>query len=65
MTLPDGGAFTVDWRGGRAGAVGLWSSPHVAARAHRAEISWYGQLPAQAGGLAGGPPNGGLWRTAS
>src|SRR5947209_16719374 len=31
MTLPDGGAVTIDWRTGRAGTVGVWSSPQAAA----------------------------------
>ncbi len=43
MTLPDGGAMTIDWRSGRAGAVGVWSSPYVAAAVHRAELVWYGR----------------------
>jgi hypothetical protein len=60
MTLPDGGAVTVDWRTGRAGTVGVWSSPQAAAGAHRAELVWYGR-----GAIPAGPPNAGLWRTAS
>ena len=61
MTLPDGGALTVDWRTGRAGTVGVWSSPQAAAGAHRADLVWYGrdQVP------TGLPRNAGLWRTAS
>jgi hypothetical protein len=63
MTLPDGGAVTVDWRTGRAGTVGVWSSPQAAAGAHRAELVWYrrGAVPTP----VSGPPNAGLWRTAS
>jgi hypothetical protein len=63
MTLPDGGAVTVDWRTGRAGTVGVWSSPQAAAAAHRAELVWYGRTPVPA--PPGGPPNGGLWRSTS
>ena len=61
MTLPDGGAVTVDWRTGRAGTVGVWSSPQAAAGAHRADLVWYGlaAIPVS------GPPNAGLWRAAS
>ena len=61
MTLPDGGALTVDWRTGRAGTVGVWSSPQAAAGAHRADLVWYGRDPVP----TGLPHNAGLWRTAS
>ena len=60
MTLPDGGALTVDWRTGRAGTVGVWSSPQAAAGAHRADLVWYGHATVP----VAGPPNAGLWRTA-
>ncbi|OLB65816.1 MAG: hypothetical protein AUI10_05230 [Actinobacteria bacterium 13_2_20CM_2_72_6] len=60
MTLPDGGALTVDWRTGRAGTVGVWSSPQAAAGAHRADLVWYGHGTVP----VAGPPNAGLWRTA-
>jgi hypothetical protein len=61
MTLPDGAAMTVDWRSGRAGTVGVWSSPQAAAGAHRADLVWYGRAAVP----VGGPRNAGLWRAAS
>jgi len=61
MTLPDGGALTVDWRTGAAGTVVVWSSPQAAAASHRAELIWYGRAPAPP--PLAGPPNGGLWRS--
>jgi hypothetical protein len=61
MTLPDGGAVTVDWRSGHAGTVGTWSSPQAAAAAHHAELVWYTRPGAAAPPV--GPPNGGLWRS--
>ena len=63
MTLPDGGAVTVDWRTGRAGTVGVWSSPQAAAGAHHADLIWYRRGPGSA--PVAGPPNGALWRFAS
>ena len=62
MTLPDGGAVTIDWRTGRAGTVGVWSSPQAAAGAHGADLVWYqrGAIPAPVG-----PPNGAVWRFTS
>ncbi len=63
MTLPDGGAVTVDWRTGRAGAVGVWSSPQAAAGAHNADLIWYQRSPGPTPVV--GPPNGALWRFAS
>ena len=62
MTLPDGGAVTVDWRAGRAGTVGVWSSPEAAAGAHNADLVWYRR---GSGPVPLGPPNGALWRFAS
>jgi len=66
MTLPDGGALTVDWRGGRAGTVDVWSSAEAAAVAQRAQLVWYGRskvrVPAPP---PAGPPNARLWRWAS
>jgi hypothetical protein len=62
MTLPDGGAVTVDWRTGRAGAVGVWTSPQAAAAVHQAELVWYARAAPPA--APSGPPNGGLWRKA-
>jgi hypothetical protein len=63
MTLPDGGALTVDWRAGRAGTVGVWPSPEAAASWHCADLVWCrrSRVPAP----AGGPPNARLWRWAS
>ncbi len=63
MTLPDGGALTVDWRAGRPGTVGVWSSPQAAAAAHRARLVWYGRASDPA--PPAGPPNARLWRWAS
>jgi hypothetical protein len=60
MTLPDGCAVVVDWRTGRAGTVGIWSSPQAAAGAHGAELVWHRRSAVPA--PAGGPPNAGLWR---
>jgi hypothetical protein len=62
MTLPDGGAMTIDWRSGRPGAVGVWSSPHVAAAVHGAELVWYerGRSRPQ----PPRPPDWGSWRPA-
>jgi hypothetical protein len=64
MTLPDGGALTVDWRTGRTGTVEVWSSPQAAAAAHRAQLVWYGRASVPATPPAG-PPNAHLWRWAS
>ena len=66
MTLPDGGALTVDWRAGYAGTVDVWSSPEAAAVAQRAQLVWYGRskVPAKVPAPAG-PPNARLWRWAS
>jgi hypothetical protein len=63
MTLPDGGAVTVDWRAGRAGTVSVWSSPDAAAGAHHADLIWYRRSPGP--DPLTGPPNGALWRFAS
>ena len=61
MTLPDGGAVTVDWRAGRAGTVGVWSSAEAAAGAHGADLVWY-RRGAVSPVPVGGPPNGAVWR---
>jgi len=63
MTLPDGSAVTIDWRGGRAGTVGVWSSAHAAAGAYDADLLWYGRGAVTA--ALGGPPNGALRRFAA
>jgi hypothetical protein len=67
MTLPDGGAMTVDWRAGRAGTVGVWPSPEAAAQAHGAQLVWYGRATVRAPvrTTPAGPPNAPLWRWAS
>jgi len=48
---------------GRAGTVGVWSSPQAAAGAHNADLIWYRRNPGPA--PVAGPPNGALWRFAS
>jgi len=63
MTLPDGGALTVDWRAGRPGTVGVWSSPQAAAAAAPRATGLV--RPGIGPGAAAGPPNARLWRWAS